>query len=282
MKSSSYAVCWSGGRRSSKTFASRAGAAGRVGVQPDSSRNDAKVVPELNEARGIANLLGHHARLRIMTGDDRSAIAAVQDILRLADDTQRVYGALVTYLIGHGIRALAVSAIEQLAPDLAVGRGERAASADDVRRVIDRLLDDAADRASWKQACAGRAIIVQFVKSFRSKPIIGTLQTNGLARSLKWHVQVEPAAFQDNYPAAIASFRNVPPPPRTVLASYSSLASILHAGLERVIETSFRVKCESRLAATALAMVAVSRGPSRATSTLARRARAGLPFFASR
>jgi hypothetical protein len=213
-------------------------------------------VPELSQQRQVANLLGKVALLAHHDGDDARVIPTVLDILRAADDSQRVYREFLPQLVGNGIRALAVGVMEQVAPDLKIGAGGKSAAAvADVRQAIDRLLDESVSDESFRTACVGnRATMVQSTKTFRAKPVLGTIQTFGLARALRWQADVTPAALESNYPAAKARFANHPPPPIRTFGSVPMMASILNFPLDRVIENEFRVKCDRRLAATALAI----------------------------
>lgn len=212
-------------------------------------------VPALNQVRGLANLLRYRALVAHTDGDDAAALDDVRAILREAGDIEQMPPSLVTHLVATGINAIAVATIEQIAPDLNGRSTTKPASGDQIQQLIGELLDASAADHGWHEAMqAERAMAVRFTTILTNKPVVGTVQKIGLARALKWEPAVERAGIQGDYPAAKAILAANPPPPQNLYKYIPSLPGMMQASLARVVDVRFRIACERRMAAIALAM----------------------------
>jgi len=114
-------------------------------------------------AEAIARLIHRDALVAHTDGDDRRALRRVENLLDLARmlDTEPLS---LAHSRAHGAADYAAWTAEQLAPDLRIGDGAGAVTVADLRRIIDRLLDDdgprrAMIRAMWsnRRECWARA-----------------------------------------------------------------------------------------------------------------------------
>ena len=111
-------------------------------------------LPDLNQQRRVASLLEAAALDAHHRGTDSEAAARLQQLLALERAMYRQPG-LVGHLVGVGIGAMACDVLRKIAPDLRVGSSQgssQPASIDQVRRLIDSLLDETAQRDGQRYA----------------------------------------------------------------------------------------------------------------------------------
>ena len=116
------------------------------------------------------------------------------------------------------------------APDLQIEsaktKSSKSVSPQDVSALIDDLLDESSLASGFKTAMqAERAMAIHFASGFINRPVVGTTQKIGLARTLKWEVHLDDAARQPNYPAAQNILAANPPPPKNIYKYIPSLPS---------------------------------------------------------
>ncbi|CAN5524519.1 hypothetical protein BH09PLA1_BH09PLA1_34280 [soil metagenome] len=216
-------------------------------------------VPEYNRLRSLSTLLSHHALVAHADEQDASVIDDARTILQLSAAVEKLPPSLVTHLVAIGISAGSAAIAERCAPDLAIASGASprpgAAAGTDVRALIDELLDESELAGGLHLAMQGeRAFGLHFGPALTVKPVHGTIQKIAVARLLKWELSIDLAGREPNYPAAQAILAANPPPPEYVYGYVRSLPSMLQPGMNRILETQFRIKCDRRLAALALAI----------------------------
>jgi hypothetical protein len=126
------------------------------------------LLPDLNEQRELANLAAARAMMSHDTGDDAAAVETLRDILAQsrAVDRQPV---LVGHLVALGISALATDRIGQISADLKVGDRDGAATREQVRALIDDLLEEKSLLERQKWALRGeRMMFIDTVEAIRT------------------------------------------------------------------------------------------------------------------
>lgn len=114
-------------------------------------------VPHLNEQRELANLLHVGALIAHHDGRDGEAVERVRELLFVS----RAVGhepTFVAYLVAFGISSLACDVAVQIAPELKVGSGSGAASPQQVRDVLEDLLDERSLREAFQRGFAGERV----------------------------------------------------------------------------------------------------------------------------
>ena len=114
------------------------------------------MLPEMNGQRALVNLLAEAATLDHTNGDETSALRRLDDIVFIARFIDR-HPSLVGHLVSIGCTAVACDRIYDLAPDLKVGAAAGEVPPQDLRKMIDLLLDDAPLQAGLKTRCGGSA-----------------------------------------------------------------------------------------------------------------------------
>ena len=221
----------------------------------------------LNELRMLANTLGDAALYAHAHGDDVASLETVRDVRHAA----RSSGApplLITSLVGIGVDALALARLAEMAPGLQVTEQEvspaekaaafpttapvdppRGASAADVRALIAELLDERDPPGDIRRGVAGeRAVNVGMVEDLgRSARLVAPMFKLDLIKMIRDFNTTIDAAGKPTWPAAKATLGKLPPPA-------GPLARVLMPSLGRAVETEFRVRCERRMVAVALAV----------------------------
>ena len=111
------------------------------------------LLPQLSPQRSLARMLARFSAYYHSIGDDAAAVELLRDALRQSELMQEP-PMLISYLVGVACSALTVRTIEFMAHDLAVG-GALGASREQVRALIDELLDDQVPRRELRRAMYG-------------------------------------------------------------------------------------------------------------------------------
>ncbi len=112
------------------------------------------LLPDLSHMRTLANLVGHRALLEHQQGDDAAALRDIDHLLFISDavDQQPI---IVSHLVATGVRAIATDHLEKIAPVLKIGTQSGAASPQQVRALIAKLLDEKAANAGQHRGFQG-------------------------------------------------------------------------------------------------------------------------------
>jgi hypothetical protein len=195
-----------------------------------------------NNPRQLASLVGDDAFLAHDRGDDATAIHRIQQLLLLSRyaDTEPT---LIGHLVGIGISEIAATHLFQMSPDLKVGVVAGEASPQELRQVIDALMDDAPPTEGFRRALLGermfqadtfRAMVngtpVQMVPNQPPQPYFGRgrvvlqpLVNGNAATALDYMGQLIPLAAETNLPTFRAKAPQVP--------NRSSVMNVLLAGV---------------------------------------------------
>jgi hypothetical protein len=235
------------------------------------------IIPQLNGARGLANLLADAAELAHIQGDDAEAIERLRDVLHEADSLNDNNVTLVSTLVSIGIDALAMSELQLIATDhLAIETArfpDRPPTTQPIipvrRRVIvgliNQLLDEKKIEAALRRAfLSDRMMELDAIQRLADQNLLlRPMYKLEAARSLADKDIALAAAAQPNWPKASAIFAIdplPPPPPPTNLPSNAaprfsrSVTANFVVSLSRFAKTEFRVISERRMAAITLAL----------------------------
>jgi hypothetical protein len=240
----------------------------------------AVLLPNLSLQRRLARFLCVTALYDHQIGNDTEAVQLLRDALRQAELVPLGQPSLISHLVEIAIQALAVGAVEEIAPGLRIaGRptGESAGvtrvDADDVRALMADLLREDTLREHWRQAMyAERLSCLDSVNVAATTPAgIATLTASPAPpQPLGWPLKpmfqldavfmmefstaIAEAGMKPDYVTAQAAFPRYPAfadqPERTA----HLMANILLPSYERALELHFRLTGERRMAATALAI----------------------------
>lgn len=140
----------------------RAAAASKCdwGVQPVSPAINI-MLNQLGNTRALARLIEDAIQRAHDTGDDRLAAELLERLLALADASEQDLPTLIGHLVGISIRAMYASIVEEILPTLRIDAdAPRAATPDQLRRMITALLDDQARRDNLARAYIGERWMV--------------------------------------------------------------------------------------------------------------------------
>ena len=125
--------------------------------------------PHLSPQRKLCVFLHALARRRHHTGDHAGAVEAIRDIVRVATAIHSHPQSVITYLVGRGIDALALAALTDMTPALAISerRGgdikvPQPAGREQIEGVIADLLEEGTRREGIVEAHLGERGIWQF------------------------------------------------------------------------------------------------------------------------
>ena len=157
----------------------------------------------------MANTLADAAMYAHLRGDDAEAVERLLDLLHLGH-TLRQDPVVISQLVAFGIESLALDTAQQIAPTLAVGEAAtarapgNAASSDQVRMLVDTLLDERAAHASFTRAYThDRAITLAGIDDQSAgSPVIRPLADASKLRWLPQFATAVEASRQPNYAAA--------------------------------------------------------------------------------
>jgi hypothetical protein len=113
------------------------------------------LLPDLNYQRSLAMFLKAAALDAHLRGDDAAAVTRIRHTLYQAKAVGR-HPMLIGYMVAAGIGSIACNASEQIAPDLRIGGS--GASPQQVRALIDDLLDESAMRAAFRSGLVGERV----------------------------------------------------------------------------------------------------------------------------
>lgn len=230
------------------------------------------MLTSMNDQRGLVRALGAASLLDHANGDHAAALARLDRVLFVSRYLYK-HPTIVGHLVAVGSSALASQHAIELAPDLRIGTGKGDVPPEELRKLIDVLLDDAPYQAGLRLAFRGERMAQLDAMSALDTGIpiaIGltpgggktrynaamryairpVLQTN--ARFMLDQMTVMLAAADGaDLPAAQAKLPTRPPRGTNPLRVF---ADILLPALPRVLETHHRERSERRLAAAALAV----------------------------
>ncbi|HEY7089993.1 MAG TPA: hypothetical protein VH518_17985 [Tepidisphaeraceae bacterium] len=206
---------------------------------------------EWNQMRNLAHILRFAATREHLEGDDEAAVLSLVDLLAMGRACQKMGPSLISHLIGVGIQGVADDTLVELAPDLRIGDDTHEAPPDDVRKLIDILLDEQGLRRSYADGWTGeRAMFVEQVKRNSTAPIIDSLVKLDAVKTLRLFTSLRDAGLETDFPTARA---------RTAAAMSNSahlhmMSEFAWQGRDVVVQTQFRVTCDRRMTAIVLAI----------------------------
>jgi hypothetical protein len=239
------------------------------------------LLPELNQSRHLANLLGDAALHAHLNGDDAEALELVRDVRHLAyavDEEPLV----VPHLVAIGIDALSLNRLGVIACDIEIEghpttrrvstqpttmRTLRRASEAQVKAIIGELLDDRDLHAGLRRAMLGERVqqldIGRVVTrgSTLLRPMF-TLDQLHVLRNAQVGIDTAAAADDWNKVSALLAASGVSPmpvqtkslQPRSDMRLTIALSEMSRSTISRVLLQHNRIRMERRLAAVALAV----------------------------
>ena len=237
------------------------------------------LLPNLSPQRQLARFLCVTALYDHQSGNDGEAVQLLRDALRQAELVPVGQPSLISHLVEIAIQALAVGAVEEIAPGLRIaGRptgesgGVTRVDADDVRALMADLLREDTLREHWREAMYVERLTTLDCATMMGKSP-GTLAGAGVGAPpsflgrlaqpmfqldavfmMEFSTAIAEAGMKPDYVTAQAAFPHYPAfadqPERTA----HLMANILLPSFERALELHFRVIGERRMAATALAI----------------------------
>ena len=236
-------------------------------------------LPDLNQQRTVARVLGTAAMAAHQRGDDAEAVARLRQMMALNRAVYRQPG-IVGHLVGIGIGERACDTLQKIAPDLRVGsspdKGGQPASVEQVRRLIADLLEDTPQREGQRDAFRYERmslveLAIEFAQGNFSTAVAGTPTSSqhpvgGYLLSptiysdgrtiLEVASMVVNAAQAPDWPAAQARFKLVPDLERLSSARHFLLMTIriMQPAWDRAVLQDFRFLTDKRLSAINLAV----------------------------
>ncbi len=240
----------------------------------------AVLLPNLSSQKQLARFLFVTALYDHQTGNDAEAVRLLRDALRHAELVPVGQPSLISHLVEIAIQALAVGAVEEIAPGLRiVGRsaeesdGVVPVDADDVRALMADLLREDTLREHYRQAMYTErlmgldcAMIVAKAPGTFAGSVAGGAPLSLLGRfaepvyqldavfMLEFCTAAADAGAQPDYATAQAAFPRFPAFANEPERTAHVLGTMLLPSFERVLDLHFREIGERRLAATALAI----------------------------
>jgi hypothetical protein len=228
---------------------------------------------DMSHVRALVTHLGYVALLDHERGDDRSAMARVDQILFVSRFADR-HPSLVGHLVSIGCAALACDKVFEMTPDLKIGTGPKDASPQDVRKMIAVLLDDAPSQQGLRLAFRGeRMCELDAVESLLNGSMSGATSPGGTRPNLPRYTAFSAYVFRPLFhrngkvmlkrTTAILSavdspdlpaFRAKVPPAPPKAGGMNFLADILMPSFDRAIQTEYRFTSDRRMAAIVLAI----------------------------
>jgi len=250
-------------------------ARGKKGVdwQIDPSRPSLSKLRGLDEQKPLANLAADAMLLEHQQGNDREAVELARDLLAQSDALEQMPAGLLPHLIAIGVCSMACDRIFEIAADLRVGTKEGEVAPDDVKKLIDVLLDEKPLKDGQRLAMrVERANQVRGARSLRSimppaggdqrrrlaimeyvgKPMLLKDGRLLLAETTQFmNAAQESADWPDFRARTIEEIKRM----NAMRQSGGHLfLGMLGAIVDRPVERTFRVMTARRLAAVALAM----------------------------
>ncbi|HEX3355570.1 MAG TPA: hypothetical protein VHS31_01215, partial [Tepidisphaeraceae bacterium] len=237
------------------------------------------LLPNLNYARNLANVLADSALHAHLHGDDFEAIERLRDLHRLGQDIGRPF--YISYLVGTGIKARTASRLMMMAPDWAIENSivpadqsnHRRATRGQIETVIHELIADDENVKPFQQAWGTERLMAINSATFsvsQASLLAPVFERDAIGRSADLSEAIRTAA-QPSWPimqrmSAGGQGRNAslspawvmplggPLPPGQAAPRFSRiLFANVFVGNFRAIETNRRVRDEIRFAALSLA-----------------------------
>lgn len=223
-----------------------------------------KLLPDLNKVRTLADYLRVQAYHDFDKGRHDAAIdrlIQIRTVSRYVDHHITIIG----HLVAIGVEGLRASAAEEVAADLKMGTGEGMARPEQVKRLIDSLLDERELEAGLLRSLLGErmAQLDAMTSLAAGVPMPGGPAWHPLARYAAKPIihrnamsmfQGMTTMIEGSDAKNLAAFRAKVPP----LARSSSLLDFLSnmylPSLDRFMTNHYRILTDRRLAAVALAM----------------------------
>jgi hypothetical protein len=230
------------------------------------------MLQKMSGHRHLCTVLCSAALLDHENGDDASALARLDRAIFLSRYMDK-HPTLVGHLVSIGCMAMVSSHVFEIAPDLKIGTEKGDASLQDVRKLIDQLLDDQPPMDGLHLAFKGERMAevdsvqclingtpIQLTNRGQDEvPGSGNAVMRYLLRPVFYHNAsfmidhmnaTMPCLDAPDYPAA----KPMIAPKQADLSPVNFLAMMLIPAMERAIETHHRCTSDRRLAATALAI----------------------------
>jgi len=99
------------------------------------------LLPDLNPQKDLTNLALGDCLWQHQLGNDREAVERIRDLLAMSEAVDQTPH-LVSHLVAIGIVAAGAEKLGFISPALRIGSSEGAVSRDEVRKLIDQLLDE--------------------------------------------------------------------------------------------------------------------------------------------
>lgn len=212
-----------------------------------------------NAQRELANSLADAAEYQHLRGNDREALELMRDLFRQAEAIT-AEPLLISALVGMGIRELAQSTLMLIAPGLSNFEtdSDNFATREQTRELIDRLLDEGADKRAWRSTLLTErvALFDTFNTTFAGSVILRPAYQLEYQREIQRFDASFAANEADTWPAARDAFRARNPPHRRQNArtiGINSALSTLRSPTDGVIRINYRFRLGSRVAAVSLA-----------------------------
>ncbi len=217
------------------------------------------VLTHLNQSRQLAYLLADAAVHAHVNGDDAEAIERCRDVLALARAVDQ-QPFLVSHLVSIGIAAVGYNRIELIATDLHVNSTgattapRTGATPAQVRALIDEILarDDPAALPRALQS-ERMATLDTIDWTTAGNPLLRPMYRLDQPRVMRGAEGVLRASTQPTPRAAADALAAHPARRRSGLRLATAMSELISPTLSRVINTEWRIRMETRLAATALA-----------------------------
>jgi hypothetical protein len=216
----------------------------------------AAALTPLNSIKNVANIASDGAVYAHLYGeDDAEALERLHDVFHLANSI-RQQPLVVSQLVAQGVDSLGCHSLMSIAPGLNALSNRRPARPEQVRALIDLLLDERPlNEAMVESIRIDRVLIVDFAAMFiGSTWFLRPLADLELATLHRNYDVSLAAASRPSWPQSQEAFTPIPPVPphrRGRGRYYFGLHGGTH---ELILERQWRCIAERRLAAIALAM----------------------------
>ncbi len=223
------------------------------------------LLPSLNDARNLANVLADamlHAHFR---GDDALALERARDLLFVAKAVDR-QPFVVSHLVSAGINALACARLQLMAPTMKIGgliaatttASSGAATRAQVQAVIADLLCDDDGSGANRAMLSERVMSLDTILALsRGNPLTEPLLKLESLRVIRDCQPLLSASTQPTWKdvtTVLASTPTAPAAARNVLRLSNVISSIVAPTYGRFLQSALRVRVLRRLTAAALAV----------------------------
>lgn len=238
------------------------------------------ILPDLSSQRNLARFLGATTLYNHQTGNDAEAVGLLRNALRQAELVPECQPSLISHLKEIASQALATGVVEEITSGLRIAGSTAEESdgvvpveADEVRALIDDLLQDDTLRDHWLQAMYAERLTMldcammaaQFPAWFagaggggpplsRLGGFIKPMFQLDAVFMMEFCTAVADAGAQTNYPTAREYLPRYPSFGGGIERKTHFVGNILLAFCERAVQLHFRLIAERRLAAIDLAI----------------------------